>query len=57
MEKETTMKLNLTLFDGGAGAGAAAGAAGSTGAAPAESTNTGVKEGSQGAAYSPRKRG
>ena len=44
------MKLNLTLFDGGAGAGAAAGAAGSTGAAPAESTNTGVKEGSQGAA-------
>lgn len=44
------MKLNLKLFDGGAGAGAAAGAAGSAGTAPAESTNTGVKEGSQGAA-------
>lgn len=44
------MKLNLTLFDGGAGAGAAAGAAESTGATQAESTNTGVKEGSQGAA-------
>lgn len=44
------MKLNLKLFDGGAGAGgaAAAGEAGTAGSATAE--NTGVKDGSQGAA-------
>lgn len=44
------MKLNLKLFDGGAGAGgaAAAGEAGTAGSTMAE--NTGVKDGSQGAA-------
>ena len=44
------MKLNLKLFDGGAGAGGAAAAveAGTAGSATAE--NTGVKDGSQGAA-------